>query len=339
MVAPSSPGKQAGLFSRFGKPGRRGPQKWMLPLGILLLIVGFVKFWAGLEYYDETSSLALELVLKSLRNAAATPLPPIFDEPPNLDCVNYLDAVRQNTSTMVIDSNDQKVFTKYMTNYQPHFWISVPIDNEHLTVTDGDKELFQGGFYAHDDHWQDVQRFETILKEEVDLLSAPLVFWNLQDWGWYPLLGASKGRHQRQVYVIDPSSLVQTIRLCESARMNRWTKRDGQDRFSIYLSGEKLASTISNEWKESKQKVGIFQVEGSDLSTSIAKARVLLEELDIGYLWLKWNVDDKHNNPIELFDQISKLKKFEPFWPPSQQYESFIKTKCKSGCSLWWKGL
>jgi hypothetical protein len=317
------------------------PRKWILPLGLLmLLLLGFVAVLPDLEHHDEASSLGLQDVLKSLDDVAPPPpLPRVFDKSPSLDCDTYLDIVRHNTSEMGVDANDQKVFTKYMTKYEPPFWISIPVNDEHLMAMKVDQETFQKGIYAPD-RFEDTDRFEGILQKELDLASAPLVFWNLQDWGWYPLLGASKSLgQQRHVYVLQPASVVHTIRMCEAARMNRWTKQSGRDGFSVYLSGKELATTISSEWQESKQKtVGIFKMEGSDLSRSIEDARDLLGQLKIRYLWVEWKTEDKHNDPKAIFDQISKLKKFKPWWPASKDYESFVEARCTANCSLWWKG-
>jgi hypothetical protein len=109
--------------------------------------------------------------------------------PPPLDCDDFLRGICHNSSTSsavavrLEDPNDQKVFANYMTNYDPPFWIS----NHH-----DDRLTFRTGHYDSD-IYNHTRRLEEIVK------STPgnkMVFVNVcDDWGWYPLLGASKGKN------------------------------------------------------------------------------------------------------------------------------------------------
>jgi hypothetical protein len=282
----------------------------------------------------------------------------IYPAPP-LDCDDFLRSIRHNSSNgggggvvlPAADPNDQKVFANYMTNYDPPFWISNHQD---------DRLTFRTGRYDFD-IYNHTCRFEQLLLQPQPSTSTTtgermLVFVNLyDDWGWYPLLGASKGNNVVVVQQQQPGSSRNSsdkqgnkqhvIRLCEAARLNRWrpatstttttteeeeepstsetTTTTTTPSLSIYTATAMIPNPLESliqTWmlqpsQQQQQEIAILKVEGPDIAAKVFDGKHFKRLLASRRIHYLWLEWMEYNDANTIVQQVLESKTYRLYWP------------------------
>jgi hypothetical protein len=209
---------------------------------------------------------------------------------------------------------------------------------------------------------------EKILLEKKHKKKHRLIFVQPQDWGWFPLFGASHGHAVTAVVPPNHHLTHTTIRLCEALRLNRWTSQTKRQRIrdsisssssppatpSFQIFHQPTIEQLANEWAQQQQQQQtaqqdntialLLKIEGPDILKILQQTQTLLSSGRVEYIWLEWEKkQNPNNNAEEIVKQImiSDSKLYEPWWPIASQNDDLlskhVQEKCSSSCSLWWK--
>lgn len=239
-----------------------------------------------------------------------------------LDCSDVLSDARLGMSDFFSADNIRnqvdKIYAAYLTNYDPPFWISQHVDDKDIVNTGSDSDL---------------EEQSTIL---VNILKAnrggDVVFYDLDDAGWFSLLAASKPGYRVQIYY--PTNQTNSFRLCESIRLNQWdlpgsSRENISPRIQIIVTGYLDLPSLGEKNSLILLKLHLFDqnVGQSDLR--------LVEHGAAQYLWIEYRGLGTLETIIRRIDQSGN---YEPFWPKPSANGLFIEpTSCRRGCHLWWK--
>lgn len=264
---------------------------------------------------------------------------------PTLNCDAFLDDARRASPT-VVDPNNGTLFAAYMTNYHPPFWVSNPQQ---------DRATIRTGWYSEDVNNHTGRLLQILKKEDSD---KPLIFVQPQDWGWYPLLGASQ-RHAVTVVVSEPLAHT-TVRLCEALRLNQWTKNTEKQQphqpvspFQIFH--QQTIEQLVQEWAAQQPAIDkgatgalLLKIEGPGIPSILQHVLAQNQKFLVDYIWLEWDKtmqntpDTNGENDVlqQITSQLSQHNLYYPWWPivdDNKLLSKQVHEKCSTSCSLWWK--